>query len=122
MRLQSSLSSIRSSMSFFFLRHPPRTDLYTLSLHDALPISPAEPAASASITRATSWRSGTPGSSGVPERQLVRSEEHTSELQSRGHLVCRLLLEKKKKETKSRCSDDEAAAPQQQRGRLRSRE
>src|SRR5687768_17696771 len=39
-----------------------------------------------------------------PERLLERSEEHTSELQSRLHLVCRLLLEKKKKKHKTKCS------------------
>src|SRR5262245_64354208 len=69
------------------------TEIYTLSLHDALPIySVAE------------REDGAPG----PEQQVIardlsrrlsRSEEHTSELQSLRHLVCRLLLEKKKKMT-----------------------
>src|SRR2546422_1145260 len=74
---------------FFFFNDTATTEIYTLSLHDALPIS------------CTLWRRtwdrpcrgrrarATPG---------IRSEEHTSELQSRLHLVCRLLLEKKKKE------------------------
>src|SRR5690625_7036289 len=66
-------------------------DIYSLSLHDALPISiPSASWAGASV-RATS----TPP--GPPRTCQRRSEEHTSELQSRGHLVCRLLLEKKKK-------------------------
>src|SRR6266702_8933256 len=74
---------------FFFFNDTATTEIYTLSLHDALPIScssvprrTASPPAGASATRTACSR---------------RSEEHTSELQSRGHLVCRLLLEKKKK-------------------------
>src|SRR5437870_7441377 len=64
---------------------PAATEIYTLSLHDALPIS------------ATSCRPRWPRSSRWASRPVkTRSEEHTSELQSRGHLVCRLLLEKKK--------------------------
>src|SRR5437870_11086603 len=81
------------SSSFFFFNDPATTDIYTLSLHDALPISPAELNAMLQLPAATLalqlW---------VPS-VTVRSEEHTSELQSRGHLVCRLLLEKKKKDT-----------------------
>src|SRR5215813_15647497 len=77
---------------FFFFNDTATTEIYTLSLHDALPISRIPRAiASPSSRRATTgsarsacgWRS-------------ARSEEHTSELQSRPHLVCRLLLEKKK--------------------------
>src|SRR5690625_5790184 len=60
-------------------------ELYTLSLHDALPISPSS-CCSTAASRRTASTSTAAG----------RSEEHTSELQSRGHLVCRLLLEKKK--------------------------
>src|SRR5438552_11420547 len=59
------------------------TEIYTLSLHDALPISP-EPDPAYAI----------PGKG--PPPSYYRSEEHTSELQSPDHLVCRLLLEKKK--------------------------
>src|SRR5437870_13565374 len=77
----------------FFFNDPPPTEIYTLSLHDALPISQTPRARRA---QARSRR--------LPPRQqralavlVQRSEEHTSELQSRGHLVCRLLLEKKKK-------------------------
>src|SRR3712207_7311839 len=98
---------------FFFFNDTAPTEIYTLSLHDALPIcadadlDPAqeperrEPlvqrldllplrleAAAAQVVRV------------VGDRQVVvRSEEHTSELQSRQYLVCRLLLEKKKKRT-----------------------
>src|SRR5882762_2311923 len=76
--------------SFFFFNDPATTEIYTLSLHDALPIS-------------TRWCAipGRPGR-GAPARRCSsarahpRSEEHTSELQSHLNLVCRLLLEKKK--------------------------
>src|SRR3989442_8779358 len=73
--------------SSFFFNDTATTEIYTLSLHDALPISLV---------------SGPPPSRAVPSdradtgRRRGRSEEHTSELQSRPHLVCRLLLEKKK--------------------------
>src|SRR5436190_3190024 len=75
--------------SFFFFNDTATTEIYTLSLHDALPIS--RRAASASP-----GRSRNPSSSG-PRCSSARSEEHTSELQSHSDLVCRLLLEKKKK-------------------------
>src|SRR5256885_7335873 len=74
---------------FFFFNDTATTEIYTLSLHDALPI----------------FRSGAPGRETVPvtfsgsessRRARYRSEEHTSELQSPCNLVCRLLLEKKK--------------------------
>src|SRR5687768_18286001 len=70
---------------FFFFNDTSTTEIYTLSLHDALPISEmlAFPPSGFSLR----WY----------ENALTRSEEHTSELQSRLHLVCRLLLEKKKK-------------------------
>src|SRR6266508_6857133 len=68
---------------FFFFNDTATTEIYTLSLHDALPISCGR------CPRV-------PGSSGRCRPWPTRSEEHTSELQSRGHLVCRLLLEKKK--------------------------
>src|SRR5205809_5142083 len=86
-----SCSALQSS-SLFFFHHPPTTEIYTLSLHDALPISPDRRRSSA-ITTADH-----PRARDVMLRFLVRrSEEHTSELQSRLHLVCRLLLEKKNK-------------------------
>src|SRR5437660_2601173 len=74
-----------SVISFFFAA-PPTTDIYTLSLHDALPIL-AEPLDGETPIRLVHAE---------PTVATYRSEEHTSELQSRGHLVCRLLLEKKK--------------------------
>src|SRR5437763_13384890 len=73
------------------------TAIYTLSLHDALPISPARsPRRAGGSSRArVPCRRGT--RTAAPRgRELPRSEEHTSELQSPMYLVCRLLLEKKK--------------------------
>src|SRR5438034_1654028 len=90
-----------------FFTAPPTTEIYTLSLHDALPISdglpgpvpcarapPSAGAAAVIITNATASIS-TPAAA-----VRHRSEEHTSELQSHSDLVCRLLLEKKNKNTK----------------------
>src|SRR2546430_15509666 len=73
--------------SFFFFNDTATTEIYTLSLHDALPISLRR---SRSQTREP--RAGLRHQS----QRTVRSEEHTSELQSQSNLVCRLLLEKKK--------------------------
>src|SRR5207247_10123609 len=80
-------------------------DIYTLSLHDALPISSGATtpgrfsgAAAASRRHQEGIKIGARGFRGDgQEGQLYRSEEHTSELQSRVDLVCRLLLEKKKR-------------------------
>src|SRR2546422_8347930 len=83
---------------FFFFNDTATTEIYTLSLHDALPISGRCAAILSNGKRCPN--ASLPGSRycGVPAHQeLARSEEHTSELQSRLHLVCRLLLEKKKK-------------------------
>src|SRR5712672_4768431 len=80
---------------FFFFNDTATTEIYTLSLHDALPISqrpPPQPAGSAHFARSTA-----PTSSSSRARSAARSEEHTSELLSLAYLVCRLLLEKKKK-------------------------
>src|SRR6266540_7489238 len=75
---------------FFFFNDTATTEIYTLSLHDALPISCRRPFAKP-------WRmlrrSSNAPRGAAPRR---RSEEHTSELQSHHDLVCRLLLEKKK--------------------------
>src|SRR5215467_15994929 len=76
---------------FFFFNDTATTEIYTLSLHDALPIT-FPPRARTSSTFPTIFSYGTRGSRGAS-----RSEEHTSELQSPCNLVCRLLLEKKKK-------------------------
>src|SRR5438094_9548497 len=87
------------SLCFFFYNATATTEIYTLSLHDALPISKillfAAAAASGDWTRlAVSALVKWSAMSCV--RPLARSEEHTSELQSPYDLVCRLLLEKKK--------------------------
>src|SRR2546425_2787640 len=84
---------------FFFFNDTATTEIYTLSLHDALPIysqngrtgclpvsMPTGPQTAASL-----------GFESVRRAYMQRSEEHTSELQSLAYLVCRLLLEKKKK-------------------------
>src|SRR5687768_18186436 len=93
-----------TSRPYFVTNDTAPPEIYTLSLHDALPIWKA---------RRVMWRRSTgvrrsrrpppmPSatisalSSSFPPRGALRSEEHTSELQSRLHLVCRLLLEKKK--------------------------
>src|SRR5215467_16190435 len=78
---------------FFFFNDTATTEIYTLSLHDALPISPRHV-----FDRLREAGLGsTPGTAAE-----VRSEEHTSELQSPCNLVCRLLLEKKKKKRETR--------------------
>src|SRR2546430_8243600 len=84
---------------FFFFNDTATTEIYTLSLHDALPIcrpgdhhQPVFPQSQHRPVQGA--RSGHPSGQG-------RSEEHTSELQSQSNLVCRLLLEKKKKKIKT---------------------
>src|SRR2546430_8801259 len=72
---------------FFFFNDTATTEIYTLSLHDALPIS--------RLCR----RQRSPQRRRLHPGRLFRSEEHTSELQSQSNLVCRLLLEKKKTST-----------------------
>src|SRR5947209_7497543 len=75
---------------YVFKDHPP-TQTYTLSLHDALPISASGP-----ISLVTFFSNESPRRrQDLTQRSSLRSEEHTSELQSRQYLVCRLLLEKK---------------------------
>src|SRR5947209_14715052 len=77
---------------FFFFNDTATTEIYTLSLHDALPIY------SWRVAFRRFLRSGCRAILGHDSLHLLpRSEEHTSELQSRQYLVCRLLLEKKKK-------------------------
>src|SRR5690348_17632560 len=73
----------------FFFNDTTTTEIYTLSLHDALPISDS------GRSRRSASRCACPATR--PAFGAPRSEEHTSELQSPVHLVCRLLLEKKKK-------------------------
>src|SRR2546430_8405496 len=77
--------------SFFFFNDTATTEIYTLSLHDALPIY----STTEDLLR---WEQGLFGGKLLSPASLKkRSEEHTSELQSQSNLVCRLLLEKKKK-------------------------
>src|SRR3712207_7455684 len=93
-------------MLFFFFNDTATTEIYTLPLHDALPIcgrctgsprtSRSWPRRSAAATPPSSRRFSTGTRASSWSRQPKRSEEHTSELQSRQYLVCRLLLEKKK--------------------------
>src|SRR2546429_6833278 len=86
---------------FFFFNDPATPEIYPLPLHAALPISSRRSALdrrrAARPPRAHRWRRRSAPQPGRPRRS--RSEEHTSELQSRLHLVCRLLLEKKKNHT-----------------------
>src|SRR5215472_9639248 len=79
-----SLQQFLLSFCFFFFNDTATTEIYTLSLHDALPIWVG------------SFRAHQSGSPAQGHHHDHRSEEHTSELQSLRHLVCRLLLEKKK--------------------------
>src|SRR6266496_6704022 len=83
----------------FFFNDPATTEIYTLSLHDALPISPMP----------APWAARNSGTS-PQARASFRSEEHTSELQSRRDLVCRLLLEKKNTVRKIRRPSDQASS------------
>src|SRR2546423_7235135 len=78
----------REISDFFFFNDTATTEIYTLSLHDALPISSAGPRSTRSSRCCAAPR--------APRTSRSRSEEHTSELQSLAYLVCRLLLEKKK--------------------------
>src|SRR5206468_10817297 len=106
------LARLVSSLLFsiFFFHAPAPTETYTLSLHDALPISrrsspgglgnmgrglgSAKPSPFRRSRNTSAWRR-------AMSAAVSRSEEHTSELQSRSDLVCRLLLEKKKKNIKT---------------------
>src|SRR3712207_8110436 len=100
------------SLYFFFFNDTATTEIYTLSLHDALPISRQsqwlsqtcqvrrlhEVEALVGIDHQRHIRANRPAHTTHPLDVIGRSEEHTSELQSRQYLVCRLLLEKKKNE------------------------
>src|SRR5258708_17162459 len=95
------------SLLLFFFNDTATTEIYTLSLHDALPISRSRSRAPTTVSY-TDGLLPRPRSLSIPARAwaaanrntraatYLRSEEHTSELQSPDHLVCRLLLEKKK--------------------------
>src|SRR2546427_8187485 len=90
-------------MLFFFFNDTATTEIYTLSLHDALPISDMRQVEDlpglvqvAGADEAAALGEEQPHGH-TPDQEL-RSEEHTSELQSQSNLVCRLLLEKKKRQ------------------------
>src|SRR5437667_3056833 len=104
---------LRSLSPSFFFNDPATTEIYTLSLHDALPISERKSpeadtdvwyhhARAAELARVVALR--TLHSCNHGKHGSVRSEEHTSELQSHHDLVCRLLLEKKKKKEETKKS------------------
>src|SRR5262250_2023921 len=82
---------------FFFFNDPATTEIYTLSLHDALPISGEEPQLQGPETAAER-------NAPVAVVLRLRSEEHTSELQSPMYLVCRLLLAKKTRRRSMSCA------------------
>src|SRR3712207_8654225 len=91
------------TLFYFFFNDTATTEIYTLSLHDALPIwriglLPLPPERRPGVRRAVRVQSRQPGLGVTDDDGDVedRSEEHTSELQSRQYLVCRLLLEKKR--------------------------
>src|SRR2546422_2200263 len=94
------IRTVRLHSVIFFFNDTATTEIYTLSLHDALPISGCP------IRKRAPRRAGRAG-----RRRCPRSEEHTSELQSRLHLVCRLLLEKKKKNSNRRCGSRRIMVP-----------
>src|SRR5712675_974924 len=102
--------AIHSRSSFFF-NDTATTEIYTLSLHDALPI----------FRRRRGSRLARPTDRDPGPSTPSRSEEHTSELQSRLQLVCRLLLEKKKQPhlISSPHSTEQAPSPERQRTRPR---
>src|SRR2546430_9752284 len=110
------------SLFFFFFNDTATPEFYPLSLHDALPISvPSRYSSAIGRCRYLALESGLPSfrrpSTGAavlaipshrhrhPSRTGLRSEEHTSELQSQSNLVCRLLLEKKKSKKHYRITD-----------------
>src|SRR4051812_50126817 len=84
---------------FFFFNDTATTEIYTLSLHDALPISRAAADVADNRSAPAPYRARLTTHEAPPRQDSLaaRSEEHTSELQSHVNLVCRLLLEKKKK-------------------------
>src|SRR5689334_24541253 len=96
-------------ISFFLFNVTATTEIYTLSLHDALPIwrSRSAPAALGTFTSRVAARAAIAiaDSEAASGAGRARSEEHTSELQSQFHLVCRLLLEKKNRERTVLCEE-----------------
>src|SRR5262245_65860047 len=96
-------SCLPTLSSLFFFTATATTDIYTLSLHDALPILPtAHACCPGTVRMRNSEAIRRQASRPAAGREACRSEEHTSELQSLRHLVCRLLLEKKKKKKRKK--------------------
>src|SRR2546426_771045 len=91
------------SSLFFFFNDTATTEIYTLSLHDALPISYVCPEAACVEHALSRGRLAHAFKKPCAPSPDLRSEEHTSELQSPCNLVCRLLLEKKKKSERTMC-------------------
>src|SRR2546430_12868992 len=91
-------SAVDYSLRLFFFNDTATTEIYTLSLHDALPICPPD-AAYGRHMKVVLVQQNLQTNSMMPGCREQRSEEHTSELQSQSNLVCRLLLEKKKTDT-----------------------
>src|SRR2546427_9437469 len=81
---------------FFFFNDTATTEIYTLSLHDALPILKDLRRGGTIVVDTGAFSERNLAKAGYPANPIERSEEHTSELQSQSNLVCRLLLEKKK--------------------------
>src|SRR2546430_9899057 len=98
------MCTLPSHISFFFFNDTATTEIYTLSLHDALPIC------AAAIERRQPAQARRCRAREITVDDEHRSEEHTSELQSQSNLVCRLLLEKKK--NKSVCAVSSTANSQ----------
>src|SRR5438034_7306980 len=105
---------------YFFFTDTATTEIYTLSLHDALPICRRRPHVAGRARRLADQREPHRGGPRpqprfhhhrLPLLHGHRSEEHTSELQSHSDLVCRLLLEKKKKKTKSTKANESHQTP-----------
>src|SRR2546430_16425435 len=92
------ITALSYTSSFFFFNDTATTEIYTLSLHDALPIWDIDFAETRDGPRE---HQPEVLAESVEVESDARSEEHTSELQSQSNLVCRLLLEKKKKNTKN---------------------
>src|SRR5688572_33236851 len=91
-----SRSTLTTAFFSFFFNDAATTEIYTLSLHDALPISTGVPRTAASSVAVPEDERAMSAAATPSPRSCSRSEEHTSELQSQSNLVCRLLLEKKK--------------------------
>src|SRR5947208_12033450 len=100
-----------SNMFVFFFNDPATTEIYTLSLHDALPILSTHIARIFGPAFHVFQQTVVINLQVDRDRLLERSEEHTSELQSPDHLVCRLLLEKKKERRAGHLTESPARRP-----------